>query len=101
MPEVRDGAYVVPKLKLCKDCKHIAYTATPENGARAMCHRPYVEPSLSLVTGDFVERQPTDAFRERQDPTFGQGGQTCGLRGQFFEPVVQPASMATEQTKVA
>jgi len=102
MPEVRDGAYVVPRLKLCKDCKHIVYTqVTGSDEARAMCNRPYPEPSLSLVTGEFVDRRPTDAFRERQDPTFGESGKTCGLSARFYEPSVPPASMATVKTKAA
>ena len=83
MTEIRDGAYVVPRLKLCKDCRHVLFEDRPDGSKEAMCHRPYIEPSLSLVTGELTERRPTNAFRERQDPTMD--GDTCGLRGRYYE----------------
>lgn len=100
MTAIRDGAYVVPKLKLCKDCKHVVFTVDAKNSDMplAMCYRLYTEPSLSLVTGELVARRPTEAFRERQDPTFGDGD-TCGLRGRYYEIAVQPASLATTRGK--
>lgn len=68
---------------LCKDCRHVERVPSSPDDWRCQHESSFLPGSVSLVTGEMPSPRVLRCVTART----GMYSGTCGIRGQFWEPV--------------